>query len=91
MSLHGNPPTSNHQLNINLSYVPLRQNKHKIGPERIRATKEQVDKLHAAKFTREILYPNLLANALLVKRSNKKWACNTPNTEMSPSVSPNNE
>ena len=42
-------------------------------PERDKAIKEEVQKLMAAKFIREVYYPDWLANVVMVKKPNGKW------------------
>lgn len=41
-------------------------------PKRDNAIKEKVQKLTAAKFIREVYYPNWLANVIMVKKANGK-------------------
>ena len=42
-------------------------------PERDNAIKDEVQKLMAAKFIREVYYPDWLANVVIVKKTNGKW------------------
>ena len=42
-------------------------------PEREIAIKEEVQKLTAAKFIREVYYLDWLANVVMVKKANGKW------------------
>ena len=42
-------------------------------PERENAIKDEVHKLMAAKFIREVYYPDWLANVVMVKKANGKW------------------
>ena len=42
-------------------------------PERDNAIKDEVQKLMAAKFIREVYYPDWLANVVMVKKANGKW------------------
>ena len=42
-------------------------------PERDNAIKDEVQKLMATKFIREMYYPNWLANVVMVKKANGKW------------------
>ena len=42
-------------------------------PERDSAIKDEVHKLMAAKFIREVYYPDWLANVVMVKKANGKW------------------
>ena len=67
------PGVITHRLNICLSFKPVRQKKKVFAPERDDAIKEEVQKLMAAKFIREVYYPNWLANVVMVKKANGKW------------------
>uniref|UniRef100_A0A2N9GE62 Uncharacterized protein n=1 Tax=Fagus sylvatica TaxID=28930 RepID=A0A2N9GE62_FAGSY len=54
----------------------LKENKDKrrvFAPERNNAIMEEVDKLLAANFIREVFYPDWLANVVMVKKSTGKW------------------
>ena len=42
-------------------------------PERDNTIKDEVQKLMAAKFIREVYYPDWLANVVMVKKANGKW------------------
>ena len=42
-------------------------------PKRDNAIKDEVQKLMAAKFVREVYYPDWLANIVIVKKANGKW------------------
>ena len=42
-------------------------------PKRDNDIKEEVQKLTLAKFIREVYYPDLLANVVMVKKANGKW------------------
>ena len=42
-------------------------------PERDNAIKDEVQKLMAAKFIRDVYYPDWLANVIMVKKANGKW------------------
>ena len=41
--------------------------------ERNKAVMDEVNKLLAAKFIREVHYPKWLANVVMVKKASKKW------------------
>ena len=62
-----------HRLNICPSFKPVRQKKRVFALERNNAIKEEVQRLMAAKFIREVYYPNWLANVVMVKKANDKW------------------
>ena len=62
-----------HRLNVCHSFKPVRQKKKVFTPERDNAIKDEVQKLMAAKFIREVYYPDLLANVVMAKKANGKW------------------
>lgn len=62
-----------HKLNVDLGFRPIRQKRRTFAPERNQAIAEEVSKLLAAGFIREVNYPEWLANVVLVKKSNNKW------------------
>lgn len=70
-----------HVLNINPKFVPVRQKRRSLGPERSIALKEECDKLLANGFIRESFYLKWISNPVLVKKPNWKWtSCiNFPN------------
>ena len=49
------------------------QKKRKMGEERHKAVKDEVDKLLKAQFIREVRYSTWLANVVMVKKANGKW------------------
>ena len=67
------PSVIAHRLNICPSFKTVRQKKRVFALERDNATKEEVQKLMAAKFIREMYYPDWLANVVMVKKANGKW------------------
>ena len=66
------PGVITHHLNICPSFKPVRQKKIVFAPERDNAIKGEVQKLIAAKFLREVYYPDWLANVVMVKKANGK-------------------
>jgi len=50
------------------------QKKRKLGEEKKKTTKEEVEKLIVANFVREAKYTTWLANIVMVKKANGKWA-----------------
>jgi hypothetical protein len=62
-----------HRLNVDPNFRPIRQKRRTFAPERNQAVAEEVSKLLAAGFIREVDYPKWLANVVLVKKSNNKW------------------
>ena len=67
-----NPSVITHRLNISPSFKPMRQKKRVFTPKRDNAIKDEVQKLIAAKFIREVNYPDWLANVVMVKKANGK-------------------
>ena len=67
------PSVITHHLNVCPSSKPVRQKKRVFAPERDNAIKDEVRKLIAAKFIREVYYPDWLANVVMVKKVNGKW------------------
>ena len=67
------PSVITHRLNVCPSFKPIRQKKRVFAPERDNAIKDKVQKLMAAKFIREVYYPDLLANVVMAKKANGKW------------------
>ena len=67
-----NPSVITHRLNVSPSFKPMRQKKRVFAPERDNVIKDEVQKLIAAKFIREVNYPDWLANVVMVKKENGK-------------------
>ena len=66
------PAIITYKMNINPSFKPIKQ-KRSFAPERQKVINEEVNKLLQAKAIREVEYPELLANVVLVKKANDKW------------------
>uniref|UniRef100_A0A2N9E4H4 Uncharacterized protein n=1 Tax=Fagus sylvatica TaxID=28930 RepID=A0A2N9E4H4_FAGSY len=64
-----NPSIISHKLNVDPSLRPIKQKRRVFAPERNNAIMEEVDKLLAANFIREVFYPDWLANVVMVKKS----------------------
>ncbi|PKA57154.1 RNA-directed DNA polymerase like [Apostasia shenzhenica] len=62
-----------HRLSLKPGVAPVRQKKRSFGGEKQRAIREEVEKLLAAEFIREITYPSWLANVVVVKKNSGKW------------------
>ena len=62
-----------HSLNVDPKKKPIQQKRRVFTPERNKAVMEEVEKLLAAGFIREVYYPEQLANVFMVKKSNGKW------------------
>ena len=69
------PSVITHQLNICPSFKPVQQKKRMFASERDNAIKEEVQKLMAVKFIREVYYPDWLANVVMVKRRMASGGC----------------
>ena len=67
------PSVITHRLNICPSFKLVRQKKRVFTSERDNTIKDEIQKLMAAKFIREVYYPDWLANIVMVKKANGKW------------------
>ena len=67
------PGVITYRLNVSPSFKSIRQKKRVFALERDSAIKDEVYKLMAAKFIREVYYPDWLANVVMVKKANGKW------------------
>ncbi|KAL0423962.1 UNVERIFIED_CONTAM: Transposon Ty3-G Gag-Pol polyprotein [Sesamum radiatum] len=62
-----------HWLNVNPKIRLVKQKKRAFGNERIKAIKEEVEKLLRTDYIRPVQYPEWLANVVLVPKPNGKW------------------
>ena len=67
------PKVMTHHLRVDLIFRPIKQKKRSFVPERQKVIAEEVDKLVKTGFIREAMYPNWLANMVLVKKAKEKW------------------
>uniref|UniRef100_A0A2N9HRX3 Uncharacterized protein n=1 Tax=Fagus sylvatica TaxID=28930 RepID=A0A2N9HRX3_FAGSY len=67
------PSIISHKLNVDPSLRSIKQKRRVFAPERNNAIMEEVDKLLAVNFIREVFYPDWLANVVMVKKSTGKW------------------
>ena len=67
------PSVTTHELNVDPTFKPIHQKRHKLGPERSKAVNEEVDRLLNAGSITEVKYPEWLANPVIVKKKNGKW------------------
>ena len=67
------PTVITHRLNANLFFKPVKQKRRSLMPERQKSINDKVGKLLQAGAIREVEYPELLANVVLVKKENGKW------------------
>ena len=66
------PSVITNRLNVCPSFKPVRKKKRVFAPERDNAIKDEVQKLMAAKFIRDVYYPDWLANVVMIKKANGK-------------------
>ena len=62
-----------HHLNANPSVTPKKQPPRRISNEHVEAVKSEVVKLKQARAIKEVFYPQLLANTVVVKKKIGKW------------------
>ena len=67
------PAVITHRLKVRPSFKPVKQKRRSFAPERQKAINEEVGKLLQENAIREVEYPKLLANVVLVKKANGKW------------------
>jgi hypothetical protein len=71
-----------HRLQVNPSAKPKKQKLHKMFNKKVTTTKSEVQRLLVAGFVREVQYPSLLANVVMVKKKNDKWRMCTNFTDL---------
>ena len=76
------PKVIQHKLNVNPERKPVQQRRRAFAPEQDQAVTEEVTKLLAAGFIREVYYPDWLANVVLVKKANGKWRMGVDFTDL---------
>ena len=62
-----------HTLSLVLGSKPSKQRLHRFDDERRRAIDEEIAKLLAARFIKEVYHSDWLANPILVKKKTGKW------------------
>ncbi|WZZ27514.1 hypothetical protein YC2023_010915 [Brassica napus] len=62
-----------HKLQVDPLHQPVRQKRRKFAPERDGIINDEVKSLLGVGFIREVLYPESLANIVVVKKKNGKW------------------
>ena len=67
------PEVIEHSLHVNLDAKPIKQRLRRFAPDRRDAIKEEIKKLLAAGFIKEVLHPEWLANRVLVKKKMGQW------------------
>jgi hypothetical protein len=58
------------RINVNEGSKPIKQRLRRFSPDKKEAIKKEIIKLMAARFIREILYPDWLANPVLIQEKN---------------------
>ena len=67
------PEVIQHKLNVDLKRKPVQQRQRIFTPEQDQAITDEVTKLLAVGFIREVCYPEWLANVVQVKKASGKW------------------
>src|SRR6266540_183569 len=62
-----------HRLNVKKGAKPVKQRLHQFAQDRKEAIGDELTKLTAANFIREVYHTDWLANPILVKKKNGKW------------------
>ena len=62
-----------HKLNVDTSMRPIKQKRRVFALNRNQAISDEVGKLLTAGFIKEVYYLDLLANVVMVEKSNGKW------------------
>jgi hypothetical protein len=62
-----------HSLDIQAGSKPVRQQLSRFDEEKCRVIEEEIHKLLAVGFIKEVFHPKWLANPILVKKKNGKW------------------
>ena len=62
-----------HYLNVNPFVIPKKQPSRRSSKDHFDAVKDEVIKLKQAGAIKKVLYPEWLANTVVVKKKNRKW------------------
>lgn len=62
-----------HQLNVNEGEKSVKKKRRRFAPEQNKIINEEIEKLLANGFVREVQYLEWLANVVVVKKKNRKW------------------
>ena len=74
MDMPGIPrEVAEHTLKIHPGSKPIKQRLRRFGEEKHRAIGEDIAKLSAARFIKEVYHPEWLANPVLVQKKSGKW------------------
>jgi hypothetical protein len=72
-----------HRLQVSLTTRPKKQKLRKMSEMKVEAMKAEVQRLLDAGFIREVVYPQWLANVVIVMKKNSKWQMCTDFTDLS--------
>lgn len=67
------PEVMTHKLNVFPDPKPIKYKKKVFSKEKQQAMREEVEKLEEIRFVREVIYPQWLANFVLVKKVKEKY------------------
>ena len=67
------PSVASHRLNVLATSKPVRQRIRRFHPNRQKVIQEEMEKLLAVGFIREVEYPEWLANVVVVPKKGGKW------------------
>jgi hypothetical protein len=72
-----------HRIDVNEGSKPIKQRLRRFSPNKKEAIKKEITKLMAARFIREILHPDWLANPILVQKKNTaEWRMRVDYTDL---------
>lgn len=71
--LEVDPAFIRHQLNVDPSIFTKKQRPRRVAKPHVEAVKEEVEKLKRARVIKEVVFPEWLANTVVVKKKNGKW------------------
>ena len=63
----------NQRLNIDPCFRPIHQKRREFAPERNQIIQEEVEELLKTGMIKEVKFPRLLTNVVVVKKKNGKW------------------
>ena len=67
------PDIITHKINIIKDHPPVKQKRRAFHPDKYRAIQAEVQRLKEIKFIREVSYPTLVSNVVMVPKPNGKW------------------
>ena len=76
------PNIIQHRLKVDLEKKPVQQKRRVFASKRNKAVMDEVSKLLVANFSREVYYPEWLANVIMVKKANGKWRMCVDSTDL---------